>query len=191
MGKRIGKLAIKRKRTIVCFSDSKNPAKSLDFSIADVAIDFSTPNTAFENITHALNSGIPVISGTTAWLHKLQDVYDLCINKGGAFLYASNFSLGANIFFELNKKLAKLMKNKNYKNNIHEIHHTQKIDSPSGTAIKLAKQMNDILETHTQITCDRINDNAGTHQIIYSSSSKNRCAVVGVVRSSCLRNYRI
>ena len=169
MGKRISELATKKGYSIVCVSDSKNPAITLDLSIADVAIDFSTPSTAFENISHAINSGIPVISGTTAWLDKLQKINELCIAKGSAFLYASNFSLGVNIFFELNKKLAELMKNKDYTNNIHEIHHTQKIDSPSGTAVSLAEQMNKILDSQTIITSDRIKDNTGIHQITYSS----------------------
>ena len=104
MGKRINELATKKDYIIVCTADSKNPANSIDLSIADVAIEFSTPTTAFENISHAIKSGIPVISGTTAWLDKLQDINNLCIKKGGAFLYSSNFSLGVNIFFELNKK---------------------------------------------------------------------------------------
>jgi 4-hydroxy-tetrahydrodipicolinate reductase len=169
MGKRISELAIKKGYNIVCISDSKTPAKSLDLSIADVAIDFSTPTTAFENIAHAINSDIPVISGTTAWLDKLHNINDLCTTKGGAFLYASNFSLGGNIFFDLNKKLAELMKKQNYESNIHEIHHTQKLDSPSGTAITLADQMNKILENKTTITTDRINNVPGTHQITYSS----------------------
>jgi len=169
MGKRISELATKKGHSIVCVSDSNNPAKSLDLSIADVAIDFSIPTTAFENISHAINSGIPVISGTTAWLDKLQDINDLCITKGGAFLYASNFSLGVNLFFELNKKLAQLMKNQNYESKIHEIHHTQKLDSPSGTAITLAEQINEVLESKTTITTDRTDDLPGTHQITYSS----------------------
>ena len=169
MGKRISELATKKGHRIVCVSDSNSPGKFLDLNIADVAIDFSTPTTAFENISHAINSNIPVISGTTAWLDKLQDINDLCTTKGGAFLYSSNFSLGVNIFFELNKKLANLMKHKNYKRKIHEIHHTQKIDSPSGTAIHLAHQINEILDSETIITTDRINDVPGTHQITYSS----------------------
>ena len=169
MGKRISELASKKSHIIVCVSDSKKPAISLDLSIADVAIDFSTPTTAYENISHAINSGIPVISGTTAWTDKLQNINNLCTKKGGAFLYSSNFSLGVNIFLEINKKLAKLMKNHNYKSKIHEIHHTQKLDSPSGTAITLAKQINEILESETAITSDRINEATGTHQITYSS----------------------
>ena len=169
MGKEISKLATKKGYNIVCISDSNTPAKSLDLSIADVAIDFSTPTTAFENIAHAINSGIPVISGTTAWLDQLQNINDLCTKKGGAFLYASNFSLGVNIFFDLNKKLATLMKDQNYESKIHEIHHTQKLDSPSGTAITLAEQMNEILKNKTTITANRTNGNPGTHQITYSS----------------------
>ena len=124
MGKRISELATEKGHIIICISDSNNPARLLDLSIADVAIDFSTPNTAFENIAHAINSGVPVVSGTTAWIDRLQEINDLCATKGGAFLYASNFSLGVNIFFELNKKLAKLMKGQNYIRNIHEIHHS-------------------------------------------------------------------
>jgi 4-hydroxy-tetrahydrodipicolinate reductase len=169
MGKRISELASKKGHSIVCISDSNTPAKSLDLSIADVAIDFSTPTTAFENITHAINSGTPVISGTTAWLNKLQSINNLCIKKRGAFLYSSNFSLGVSILFELNKKLAILMKNQNYKRKIHEIHHLQKLDAPSGTAIALKEQIDEILDKKTTITTGRINNTTGTHQITYSS----------------------
>ena len=170
MGKRISQLATEKGHQIVCISDSNTPANTIDLSIADVAIDFSTPTTAFNNISHAINSKIPVISGTTAWLNKLQDVINLCHEKNGAFLYASNFSLGVNIFFELNKKLAEMMKEHNYESKIHEIHHTQKLDSPSGTSITIAEHMDEILESKTQITSDRINDVHGTHIISYTSS---------------------
>jgi 4-hydroxy-tetrahydrodipicolinate reductase len=170
MGKRIGRLAKINGDKIVVISSSNRPAISIDLNIADVAIDFSTPSSAFENISHAINSGIPVISGTTAWLEKMQDIERLCIERNGAFLYASNFSLGMNIFFELNKKLAELMKNHKYESQIHEIHHTEKLDSPSGTAITLAKQMENILSAESKITTDRIDDVSGTHQITYSSS---------------------
>ncbi len=169
MGRRITEFAIKKGHNIVCISDSRNAAKLLDLSIADVAIDFSIPTKAFENISHAINSGIPVISGTTAWLDKLQNINDLCIEKGGAFLYSSNFSLGVNIFFKLNKRLAELMQNKNYECKIHEVHHAQKLDAPSGTAITLAEQINKILKTKTTITNERINNTNGIHQITYSS----------------------
>lgn len=169
MGKKISEIAKQKGHTIICISNSKNPAKSINFSDADVAIDFSTPNTAFENISHAINCGIPVISGTTGWLEKLQEIYDLCTTNEGAFLYSSNFSIGVNIFFKLNEKLAQLIKNQNYKSNIHEVHHTEKIDSPSGTAMTLAKQINNALQNKPTITSERISNVAGTHQVIYSS----------------------
>lgn len=169
MGKRISELAIDRGYTIVCNSSSEKPATSLNISKADVAIDFSTPTTAFENISYAINNGIPVVSGTTGWLKKIKEIEVLCLEKKGAFLYASNFSLGMNILFEINKTLAHLMKNKNYKSSLHEIHHTKKLDSPSGTAKTLGNQMNDILAKNTLITSERIGDISGTHIINYKS----------------------
>ena len=170
MGKRISELATEKGHTIVATSSSEKPANTLDLNSSDVAIDFSTPSTAFANISHAINSGIPVVSGTTAWLSKLEDVKDLCLQKEGAFLYASNFSLGVNLFFELNKKLAQLMKNHDYESKIHEVHHTRKIDLPSGTAITLGEQMQKITNTKSVITADRIDDLAGTHIISYNSA---------------------
>ena len=170
MGKRISELAKERGHSIVCTSSSEKPASTLDLSTADVAIDFSTPTTAFENISHAINSGIPVISGTTGWLKNLKEIEDLCNTKKGAFLYASNFSLGVNLFFELNKKLAQLMKNQKYESSLHEIHHTKKLDSPSGTAKTLGEQMDEILENNSSITAERIGDVSGTHIIKYRST---------------------
>ena len=170
MGKRISELAKERGHSIVCTSSSEKPASTLDLSTADVAIDFSTPTTAFENISHAINSGIPVVSGTTGWLKNLKEIEDLCNTKKGAFLYASNFSLGMNIFFEINKTLAKLMKNQKYESSLHEIHHTKKLDSPSGTAKTLGEQMDTILANNTPITAERIGDVPGTHIITYSST---------------------
>ena len=170
MGKRISELATKKGHTIVATSSSEKPANTLDFSSTDVAIDFSTPSTAFANISHAINSGIPVISGTTGWLENLKEIENLCQTKKGAFLYASNFSLGVNLFFELNKKLAQLMKNHDYESKIHEVHHKQKLDSPSGTAITLGEQMLEIINTKSVITADRIDDLAGTHIISYTSA---------------------
>ena len=170
MGKRISELAKERGHSIVCTSSSEKPATSLNLSTADVAIDFSTPTTAFENISHAINSGIPVVSGTTGWLKNLKEIEDLCNTEKGAFLYASNFSLGMNIFFEINKTLAKLMKNQKYESSLHEIHHTKKLDSPSGTAKTLGEQMDTILANNTPITAERIGDVSGTHIIKYSST---------------------
>ena len=169
MGKRISELATEKGHTIVATSSSEKPTNTLDFSSTDVAIDFSTPSTAFANISHAINSGIPVVSGTTGWLENLKEIENLCQTKKGAFLYASNFSLGVNLFFELNKKLAQLMKNHDYESKIHEVHHTRKLDSPSGTAITLGEQMQKITNTKSVITADRIDDVPGTHEITYSS----------------------
>lgn len=169
MGKKIAELAAEKGYEIIAVSSSNNPAINLDLSKADVAIDFSTPTTAFHNITHAINSGIPVVSGTTAWLDKLQEVENLCRNKDTAFLYASNFSLGMNLFFELNKKLAKLMNCQDYKFKIHEVHHTEKLDAPSGTAKTLAKDIKKIQQKKIEISADRVENIAGTHSVIYSS----------------------
>jgi 4-hydroxy-tetrahydrodipicolinate reductase len=170
MGKRISELAKERGHSIVCTSSSEKPASTLDLSTADVAIDFSTPTTAFENISHAINSGIPVVSGTTGWLKNLAEIENLCNTKKGAFLYASNFSLGMNIFFEINKTLAKLMKNQNHESSLHEIHHAKKLDLPSGTAKTLGEQMENILAKNTPITTERIGDVSGTHIIKYRST---------------------
>ena len=170
MGKRIGELAQAKGAEIVLVSSSKVPATTLNLSIADVAIDFSTPNSAFENISHAINSGIPVVSGTTGWLEKKKEIEQLCTKKEGAFLYASNFSLGMNIFFQLNKQLAKLMNNQRYESKIHEIHHLEKLDSPSGTAKTLANDLQEIFKKEVRITAEREENVAGTHSVIYSSA---------------------
>ena len=109
---------------------------------ADVVIDFSTPESAKTNIILSIDAKKPIISGTTGWLDDYKEVKDYCIKNDGAFLYASNFSLGVNLFFELNKNLAKLMKrHEQYQIRINEIHHTEKLDAPSGTAISLAEQI--------------------------------------------------
>ena len=169
MGKLIDKLATEKGHHIVAVSSSNNPANNLDLSAANVAIDFSTPTTAFENISHAINSGVPVISGTTGWLNQLQEIEDLCKANNGTFLYASNFSLGMNLFFKLNKQLAQLMENQYYESKIHEIHHTEKLDSPSGTAKTLAKDIGGGLTSQPIITADRIKNVSGVHSITYTS----------------------
>ena len=169
MGKEINKIALKKKHDVIYTSSSKNPAKSLDLSVVDVAIDFSTPTTAFDNIKHAIMSKTPVISGTTGWLERLYDIHKLCIEKKGSFLHASNFSISANILFEMNKKLAELIKNYNYNIEIIETHHTEKLDTPSGTAIKLSNQIQNILKKEPKITANRIGETTGIHQVNYSS----------------------
>lgn len=181
MGKEIEKIALDRGHSII--HKISSDIASYDFTNVDVAIDFSIPSAAFQNITHCIKQQIPVISGTTGWLEKYDEVIALCEAKKGAFLYASNFSLGVNIFFEINNYLAKMMSQLNdYKVSIEEIHHTQKLDAPSGTAITLAKSIIqhtnytdwklDVAATETQIpiVAKRIPEVPGTHEITYTSS---------------------
>ncbi|WP_242085520.1 4-hydroxy-tetrahydrodipicolinate reductase [Aestuariivivens sediminis] len=180
MGKTIEQIALKRGHTIVLKIDKDD--KDYDITKADVAIDFSIPEVAFNNISLCLNQNVPVVSGTTGWLNDFDNAVRLCKENNGAFIYASNYSLGVNIFFELNKTLAKMMSNlKQYHVSMEEIHHTQKLDAPSGTAISLA---NDIIANHNNlddwklntgnentipIVSKRIADVPGTHSITYKS----------------------
>lgn len=180
MGKEIEKIAVKRGHSIVIKADIDTVYNITD---ADVAIDFSVPTSAVQNITNCFNNNVPVISGTTGWLNQYNDVIAQCKEKDGAFIYASNFSLGVNIFFEINKYLAKMMNQlKQYNVNIEEIHHTQKLDAPSGTAITLADGIiensdfknwklvqDNPKETEIPITAKRIENVPGTHTIIYES----------------------
>ncbi|WP_224490046.1 4-hydroxy-tetrahydrodipicolinate reductase [Robertkochia flava] len=137
MGKMIEEIARQRGHHIVSRIKKQD---ALDLKDADVAIDFSVPESAFENITHCFHHNVPVISGTTGWLDRYDEALEVCRAQNGAFIYASNFSLGVNIFFELNRFLAKMMGNlETYKVAMEEIHHTQKLDAPSGTAITLAE----------------------------------------------------
>ncbi|GAA4244571.1 MULTISPECIES: 4-hydroxy-tetrahydrodipicolinate reductase [Winogradskyella] len=179
MGKSIETIALNRNHTISLKVSSATTA--FDFSNTDVAIDFSLPTTAVANIKRALDAGVPVISGTTGWLDQYQDILDYCKEKNGAFLYASNFSLGVNIFFEINKRLSELMSDfPEYTTSIEEIHHTQKLDAPSGTAITLAEQIientnyNNWTLDQPQpkeilIDAKRIENVPGTHEITYNS----------------------
>jgi 4-hydroxy-tetrahydrodipicolinate reductase len=142
MGKEIEKIALDRGHEIVLKIDITNPE---DLNIenlkkADVAIEFTIPASATANYKLCFEAGIPVVSGTTGWLEKQAEVHQLCKDLNGTFFYSSNYSLGVNIFFALNKKLAELMANHTeYSVEMKEIHHTQKLDAPSGTAITLAE----------------------------------------------------
>jgi len=169
MGKLISKIAKERGHQINAVSNSSNSATNIDLQNIDVAIDFSTPDTAFENIMHAINNDTPIISGTTNWLKKYEQVKKACIKSNGAFLYASNFSLGMNILFKLNKNLANLIKNYNYENIISESHHLEKLDSPSGTAITLRENIEEILQKKIEIKSNRTKNIIGTHSIKYTS----------------------
>ena len=179
MGKVIESIALERGHQIVLKKTSSNSFDGLEN--ADVAIDFSIPTVAVENISTCLNNSIPIVSGTTGWLDQYQQMVDLCNEKEGAFLYGSNFSLGVNLFFELNEYLAKLMsKFKEYSVSMEEIHHVHKLDKPSGTAITLAngiikntdkKQW--VIQNPTPddvfIDVKRIKNVPGTHSILYTS----------------------
>ena len=142
MGKEIEKIALNRGHEIVLKIDITNPddLNLANLKKADVAIEFTTPASATANYKLCFEAGVPVVSGTTGWLEKQTEVYQLCKDLNGTFFYTSNFSLGVNIFFALNKKLAELMANHpEYSIEMKEIHHTQKLDAPSGTAITLAE----------------------------------------------------
>jgi 4-hydroxy-tetrahydrodipicolinate reductase len=179
MGKEIEKIAISRGHEIVIKKDIET---IIDITLADVAIDFSVPNAAFNNISNCINNNVPVISGTTGWLDRYHDIVTLCKEKNGAFIYASNFSLGVHIFFELNNQLAKMMNSlEDYNVSMEEIHHTKKLDAPSGTAITLAEGIientaktswelgNDLSEEKIAIIAKRIADVPGTHTVCYDS----------------------
>ncbi|NVK08983.1 MAG: 4-hydroxy-tetrahydrodipicolinate reductase [Tenacibaculum sp.] len=179
MGKEIEKIALQRGHEIVIKSTGEN---SYDITKADVAIDFSIPSSAYDNISNCINNNVPVISGTTGWLNKYNDIVDLCNKKSGAFIYASNFSLGVNVFFELNKQLAKMMSTlEQYNVSIEEIHHTKKLDAPSGTAITLAEGVIEntnkkaweldkkTSDENIPIKAIRTPDVPGTHTVTYNS----------------------
>ncbi len=179
MGKEIEKIAISRGHEIVIRKDVDD---KIDITLADVAIDFSVPTSAFNNISNCLNNNVPVISGTTGWLEKYNDVIAICKEKNGAFIYASNYSLGVNIFFELNKQLAQMMKSiEGYDISMEEIHHTKKLDAPSGTAITLAEGIikntsknnwelgKEASEGNIAIDAKRTSKVPGTHTVWYNS----------------------
>ena len=179
MGKVIERIALERGHEVVLKKGKDTSFEGL--KNADVAIDFSVPDSAVANISECINNGIPVISGTTGWLVDYPKMVELCNAKKGSFIYGSNFSLGVNVFFELNEYLAKMMANlKQYNVSMEEIHHTQKLDAPSGTAITLAEGVikntnyaNWTLETpisnEIHINAKRIENVPGTHSIFYDS----------------------
>jgi 4-hydroxy-tetrahydrodipicolinate reductase len=179
MGKKIEEIAISRGHRVII---KKELNEEYDISLADIAIDFSVPSAAFNNISNCFNNNIPVICGTTGWLEKYDDAVHLCKEKKGAFIYASNFSLGVNIFFELNNQLAKMMNAlEDYTISMEEIHHIKKLDAPSGTAITLAEGIINnsskkewILgengsKKEIPISAKRIPEVPGTHTVSYTS----------------------
>lgn len=183
MGKTIEEIALNRKHEIVLRVSDGIDGYDLSKIDIDVAIDFSIPDAAYKNITTCFKHKIPVISGTTGWLERYDDVVAVCKEEDAAFIYASNFSIGVNVFFHLNAKLAKMMKGlPDYSVSLEEIHHTKKLDAPSGTAISLADQ---IISENTNynaweldhadkheipIYVKRISDVPGTHVVTYKST---------------------
>jgi len=180
MGKIIEKLAVKKGHTIV--SRINQYSSKEEILKADIAIEFSTPQAAVSNIKFCLENDIPIVSGTTGWLAHYDKMIKLCENRNGSFIYASNFSIGVNLFFSINEYVSNLMEPwKDYQVSIEEVHHNQKLDTPSGTAVTLAEEiirnsdkknweLNGTEAENINITAKRINDIKGTHIINYDSN---------------------
>lgn len=185
MGKAIEEIAVQRGHSVLLKIDIDTIADLTKENLlrCDVAIEFTSPHSAVNNILACLEAGIPVVSGSTGWLEQWDKVKDKCEGLNGSLIYASNYSVGVNIFFEVNKMLARLMdKHKDYEVSLTEIHHTEKKDAPSGTAITLAEQVmenisrkkhwvnegSDVPEQLTIIS-KRIDPAPGTHTVRYSS----------------------
>jgi 4-hydroxy-tetrahydrodipicolinate reductase len=146
MGKAIEEIALQRGHRIVFRVNSSLPIDKVDLNTADVLIEFTNPEMVLSHIHAAIDANVPIVVGSTGWNSKLDEVTELVTAQNASLLYASNFSIGVNLFFEINKKLARLMGDfSEYQCSLEEIHHTQKLDSPSGTAISIA---NDILENN-------------------------------------------
>ena len=185
MGKEIGKIAVSRGHEITLIVDVNNPEDLTleNLSKCDAAIEFTIPESAVDNYLKCFMAGTPVISGTTGWLSRKDEIHQKCHELNGTFFYASNFSVGVNIFFQLNKKLAELMSTRSdYKVEMTEIHHIQKLDAPSGTGITLADDLIQLLlwknkwvndtepaENELHIKSERVGQVPGIHTIKYES----------------------
>jgi len=185
MGKAIEEVVLQRGHQVILKIDidNANEFTKENLTAADAAIEFTGPHSAYENVKKLMQFGVPTVCGSTGWLEKLDNIHDLCIDNHTAFLYASNFSIGVNIFFEVNKRLAALMaRHDDYELQLTEIHHTEKKDAPSGTAITLAEQILQAIPRKTkwvnhisdntdelEIISERIDPAPGTHKIKYSS----------------------
>jgi 4-hydroxy-tetrahydrodipicolinate reductase len=186
MGKAIEEVALHRGHEIVIKIDQPNLHEFTkeNMAKADAAIEFTSPHTAYNNIKSCIEFGVPVVCGSTGWTERLEEMKKIAADKNGTFIYSSNFSVGVNIFFEVNKRLAALMApHKEYEVILEETHHTQKKDAPSGTAITLAEQIleqvkrkkqwvNEISDNteDLEIISQRIDPAPGTHSIKYSSA---------------------
>lgn len=189
MGRAIEEVALQRGHEIVIKIDQPNLDEFTkeNLSKADVAIEFTSPDSAYENVKKCLEYGTPVVCGSTGWTEKLDEMKRFCADRLGSFVYSSNYSVGVNIFFEVNKKLAALMaSHPDYEVILEETHHTQKKDAPSGTAITLAEQVLEQIRRKKQwvnelsdhpedleIISQRVDPAPGTHSIRYSSAIDN------------------
>lgn len=185
MGKTIERLALAKGHDIVLIIDKDNPQDFIKNNLqkADVAIEFSQPESAFENIKKCLEAGVPIVVGTTGWLEHLEEAKQICAQSGSAMVQATNYSIGVNLFFALNRYLAKLVNGQpQYDIQMQETHHTQKLDAPSGTAITLANDILNVIERKTKwvnhdtdyndelaIISKRIDPAPGTHEVTYTS----------------------
>ncbi len=181
MGKAIEQIAMDKGHIVVYKIDHGDNLNQIDPEEIDIAIEFTQPDSAFNNLSFCLKNRIPVISGTTGWLDKMSLIEELCKETDGTFLYASNYSIGVNLFFELNEWLASKMQSLDFSSQIREIHHTEKKDSPSGTAISLAdgiishSEKTDWINQKTtdgqklSIISERKPNVPGTHTVTYTS----------------------
>ncbi len=186
MGKEIEQIALQRKHEVVLKIDvnNMNSVSREDLKKSEVAIEFSTPKSAVPNMMKCFDAGIPVVTGTTGWYDKLDEVTKICKEKNGGLFHASNFSIGVNLFFKLNRQLAKMMDSyPDYDVSMEEIHHIHKLDAPSGTAITLAEQVLENIKRKTKYSNERTSEKEvlgivskregevpGTHIVKYQSS---------------------
>ncbi|ANE50034.1 4-hydroxy-tetrahydrodipicolinate reductase [Flavisolibacter tropicus] len=185
MGQLIEEIALEKGHTITLriSEDNLNDFTAANLADTDVAIEFTAPHAAYDNVKKCIDFGVPVVCGSTGWNAQLPEMKEYCQSKGGAFLHSSNFSIGVNIFFEVNSLLAKLMaKQPSYEVAVKEIHHTHKKDAPSGTAVTIAEQIlqhitrkqnwvntAEAASNELSIVSERIDPAPGTHEVKYTS----------------------
>ncbi len=186
MGKAIEDIALQKGHEVVLKINIENTEDLTTSNLqkADVVIEFTGPESAFDNLVKCMEAGVPVVCGSTGWLDKWEDIKNICMQKKGSLIYASNYSIGVNLFFEVNKYLSKLMAEyDDYDVKLEEIHHTQKKDAPSGTAITLAEQVLENIKRKTdwvnhitdnadelEIISERVDPAPGTHKVKYTST---------------------
>lgn len=186
MGKAIEEIALQKGHEVVLKINIENTEDLTTSNLqkADVVIEFTGPESAFDNLVKCMEAGVPVVCGSTGWLDKWEDIKNICMQKKGSLIYASNYSIGVNLFFEVNKYLSKLMAEyDDYDVKLEEIHHTQKKDAPSGTAITLAEQVLENIKRKThwvnhitdnadelEIISERVDPTPGTHKVKYTST---------------------